>query len=120
MSTKGHILIIEDDNTILELVTEYLIDEGYAVTAALTGADAVALTPPTPPNLILLDYGIGDHEGQSLAAVRQQAAWNQAPIILVSGHVNLDKLAVAEGCAGFVAKPFEIEQLLTEVRRFLP
>lgn len=119
MSTHGQILIIEDDTTILELMAEYLQEEGYAVSTALTG-DEARHQPMAAPQLILLDYGVSDKEGQSLAEIRQHASWNGVPIVLVSGHANLEHVAQVEHCAGFVRKPFEIDELLAVVRQFVP
>jgi DNA-binding response OmpR family regulator len=116
-----HILIIEDDTTILELMAEYLREEGYAVTSALTGAEAVSRSDSARPDVILLDYGVGDKEGQSLAQVRRTAPWSSLPpIVLVSGHAQLGALAQAAGADGYVVKPFEIEDLLATIRRCMP
>lgn len=120
MSSHGYILIVEDDTTILELMAEYLQEEGYVVATALTGDDALHTPMAAPPQLILLDYGVSDKEGQSLAEIRQHPPWDGIPIVLVSGHANLEHVAQVEGCAGFVRKPFEIEELLEVVRKFLP
>ena len=119
MSSHRQILIIEDDTTILELMAEYLREEGYTVTTALTGDDALH-QPIAAPQLILLDYGIREKEGQSLAQIRLHAPWDGIPIVLVSGHANLKQVAQDEQCAGYVFKPFEIDELLEVVRQFLP
>lgn len=119
MSISGYILIIEDDPTILELMTSYLETEGFIARGYLNTEDALAQADSIPPALILIDYGIGGQSGHSLHQVRAHEPWSSVPTVIVSGHANLSTLARDENADGWLAKPFEIDDLVAIVRRFM-
>ncbi len=109
------ILIVDDDDSIRELVAMALEDEGYEVMTAAQGVQALQIAAATPPDLILLDMRMPIMDGWAFARTYHQLPGPHAPIIVLSATRN--GLAVAEevGAAGYLAKPFELVQLLTVV-----
>jgi two-component system KDP operon response regulator KdpE len=97
-----------------------LAAHGYRVDSAATGAAALAQARQQPPDLIVLDLGLPDLDGlQVIAAVR---AFSAAPIVVISARdaEAAEDRARAAGADDYLAKPFEIGQLIGRVRAALP
>src|ERR1700722_14055753 len=92
MSEKPfHVLIVEDEIKIAEILTDYLSQSGFTVSCHATGNGAVELVKANPPDLILLDVMLPGMDGLEICrAVRKFSA---VPIIIVSARVEeLDRL----------------------------
>ena len=113
------ILIVEDDARIRHYLQAVLSSSGYDVLEAANGHNALSMAAQHDPDLILLDLGLPDRDGQEL--IRSLRGWTQRPIVVVSarGHV-LDKVMALDGGADdYVTKPFGTEELLARVRAAL-
>ena len=111
-ATEKHILVIDDDPEILEIVQEILNDEGYRVQTSLNGAYLQHLESD-PPDLILLDVLLQGENGRDLCRqVKGREQTRHIPVILFSAHVAASSVMEACGADDFLAKPFHIQELL--------
>ena len=109
------ILVVDDDNNICELLRLYLEKEGYEVTIAHNGADAVKLFQEISPNLMLLDIMLPVLDGwQVCREIREISA---KPIIMVTakGEVFDKVLGLELGADDYMVKPFDTKELLARV-----
>ena len=114
MSMQARVLVVEDDESILELAEETLIDEGYDVLTARNGAAALDLIVRSPPDVILLDLRMPRMDGIEFAQRYHAMPAPHAPIIVFSA-VEDPMLMVATGVVGYLSKPFELDDLLAAV-----
>jgi len=115
---SGAILIVDDDPTILEVVADLLDLEGYPVATASNGAEALRALGRGVPRLVLLDMRMPVLDGWGFARAAR-AAGHQLRIVVMSAAHDVQQWAEEIGAAGHVAKPFEMDELLDEVRRVL-
>ena len=111
-----HILIVEDDESIREFVSTFLVDEGYEIMLAKNGVEALELLKQKRPELIFLDVYMPIMDGPAFVDAYRQITPNTAPIIGMSANVNEAKLL---GCFDdFLAKPFNLTDLLDCIQRY--
>ena len=116
---KCYVLIVEDEKNIRGLMQTILTSNGYGVLTAKTGEEAMMLLTSHCPDLVLLDLGLPDLDGQDfIAGVRR---WSQVPIIVVSARTHeRDKvLSLDLGADDYVTKPVGTSELLARVRAAL-
>lgn len=124
MSNEKLILIVDDEELNVELLTDLLQDEGYRTSAAADGREALALLESIEPDLILLDVMMPVLDGyatcQQIRELEQDDP-DPTPIIFLSAKANIeDKLkGYAAGGDDYVTKPFENEELLAKVESTL-
>ncbi len=111
------VLLIDDDEDLLDVVTLALADEGYHAVTAPNGAAAFVLLSQARPALILLDVRMPITDGRDFIRAYRQTPGEHAPIILVSAVNNLAEVAGEMGAEGHLAKPFELDELLKVVGR---
>jgi two-component system OmpR family response regulator len=117
----GRILVVEDDAALRSLVAFALEDEGYSVDAVADGAAATAAVASRPPHLILLDLGLPRLGGQDFAHRYLAGPGPHAPVLVLSARPLTEVVGAAEaiGAAGFLRKPFDLEDLMAAVRRIV-
>ena len=110
------ILVVEDDRSVLNLITTTLKINHYSYISATTGNEAVSLCASHHPGLILLDLGLPDIDG--IDVIRTIRSWSSAVIIIISarGEDNDKILALDSGADDYLTKPFSIEELLARIR----
>ncbi len=110
------ILIVEDDQSIRNLIATTLKIHHYAFKTAATAADAIMLSLSVKPELVLLDLGLPDMDG--LEVIRSIRSWSNLPIIVISARGDdEDKiLALDEGADDYLTKPFSTDELLARIR----
>lgn len=118
---SGCIVLIDDEEPILDVMYALLHDdEGYLVVAARNAQEALSVTLPAPPALVLLDARLRDGDPETIvAALRQRPGWNVAALVLCSGIADIHDLVKRLGVDGSLSKPFDLDDLLTLVRRFV-
>lgn len=107
-----HILIIDDDIYIGNVMEEALIKEGYQVLRAYSGTEAIYVLSASTPDLILLDLMLPGLSGEEvLSQIRG------IPVIVVSAKIDVDdKVALLLGGAtDYITKPFEMKELLARI-----
>jgi CheY-like chemotaxis protein len=111
----SHVLIVEDDRDIRESVAEVLADEGYSVSAAADGREALELlrSAARRPDIILLDLMMPVMNGfQFREEQLKDLALAAIPVLIVTADANARSKAETLKAAGFVQKPLKIQPLL--------
>src|SRR5688500_151329 len=112
------VLIAEDDPGISNMMRLILEDEGYKVTIARDGAETLRLVESLTPRVLLLDLRLPIFSGEEVVArLREQAHGTRPKILLTSASAQLKEIAADIGADGFVAKPFDIDDLVAATRR---
>jgi two-component system, NtrC family, sensor kinase len=112
------VLVIDDDATARELITEHLKGEGFSVMTAAGGLEGLKLAKELRPIAITLDVMMPDLDGWSvLAALRQDSELAEIPVIMVS-ILDEQRRAASLGAAGYLTKPIERERLTRMIGRF--
>jgi DNA-binding response OmpR family regulator len=116
---RATILLVEDDAAIAFMLTDVLESTGYAVTVAGTGAAARTQVEQHTPDLIILDLVLPDEDGLVLCSVLKNMA--SVPILICSGTQRRRDafLSLKLGADDFIAKPFDIYDLLARVEVLL-
>ncbi len=119
---KEHILVVEDEEDILELLRYNLAKEGFRVTGVVSGEEALRAARSTPPDLILLDLMLPGMDGLTVCReLKQDARTRQLPIIMLTAKgEEPDIVAGLElGADDYVTKPFSPRVLLARLRAVL-
>ena len=119
METIHNILIVDDDQGTLQILSLILKNAGYNVTTDDTG-ELEFLQTGQIPDLILLDNQLGEKSGASICySLKQNIQTRHIPVILESGSQDLDNLAVSACADDFIPKPYSIKMLLAKVEMLL-
>jgi len=117
-----HILIVEDQPSTAEMLTSYFETQGYKVTLAAWGKDALASAEKNPPDLIVLDIRLPDIDGYEVCrSLRAQRHTANIPIVFLTDKRSQgDKLnGLKLGAVDYITKPFDIQELRLRVRNIL-
>jgi two-component system nitrogen regulation response regulator NtrX len=115
-----HILIVDDEPAIQSTLRGVLEDEGYRVTAAGNGAEALSLLTEEVPDLIFLDIWMPGKDGlDTLAEMKRQRP--EVTVVMISGHGTIETAVKATrlGAYDFIEKPLSLEKTLLTVTRAL-
>ena len=113
---KQNILVIDDEVQIRRLLRITLEANNYNVYEAQDGRSGIELSASTRPNLILLDLGLPDQDGQ--VVLKKMREWTKVPIIIISVR-NSEKdiiTALDSGADDYITKPFNTGELLARIR----
>lgn len=110
------VLIIEDEPSISTMMAEMLIDEGYGVSCAFNGLQALSLLNSTPFDLITLDLGLPELDGNGFLARLSQCN-SRVPVVVVSATPR--KLVPHPQVKAVIPKPFDIIHLLHTVSQYI-
>lgn len=113
---KEHILIVEDELKIAELIRKYLILENYDSSHTISGANVISMVKQNAPDLIILDISLPDMDG--IEVCKKLRAFTDIPVIMLTARVDeVDRLLGFEvGCDDYVCKPFLPKELMARVR----
>ena len=119
MKDKPYILLVDDDPNIRELVRLYLEKEGFEVTCAERGDEAVKMFRATPPNLMLLDVMLPGMDGWQVC--REVRKISNIPIIMLTAKdETFDKVLGLElGADDYVVKPFDSKEVVARIKAVL-
>lgn len=118
----GHILVIEDDPALRELLFTTLTRSGYEVSLAEHGLDALLQIDKAPqkPHLLLVDIMLPELDGLTLVrALKTRAETRSIPVVFITAKTDSKTIAegISAGARYYVTKPFVLEDLLTKVKR---
>lgn len=121
-TTCPTILVVEDDSALQPLLVALLEDEHYRTLTASTGAEALEHLAATPPDLVLLDLRLPDIDGYELCQRIRASQGPQLPILMLSANRDPRDViqALRVGATDYLRKPFDTEELLLEIRGYLP
>lgn len=115
------ILLVDDQPTLIELLSEFLRDEGFHVTPHSDGLTALQQMLDLRPDLVITDFSMpGMNGGALLTAMRENAYLSETPVLVLSGRPEHEIDAACEGYAAYMRKPAEPVEVLETIRRVLP
>jgi CheY-like chemotaxis protein len=114
------ILVVDDDPDVRDAIANVLCDEGYQVTSAGNGREALEqLRDQTRPSLILLDMVMPDMDGWRFRMeLKKHPELAAIPVVILSAHGNVRDAALALGAADYLRKPLRMESLLEIAERY--
>jgi DNA-binding response OmpR family regulator len=115
----GTVLVVEDERKLRDLVRSYLERAGFTVLSTGSGAEAIAMVASAAPDLVVLDLGLPDVTGETVA--RELRAAGQVPIVMLTAKsAEEDRIAGLElGADDYVTKPFSPRELVLRVQAVL-
>jgi DNA-binding response OmpR family regulator len=120
LADVGHILVVDDDSSLRQMVIKYLEDHNLPTKPASNRAELNHHLTGTVPSLIILDLRLGQDDGLDL--LREIRSYSDVPVIIVTGHRpdEIDRIVGLElGADDYIVKPFSLRELLARVRAVL-
>ena len=118
MSKK--ILVVDDDETLNKMLTNYFTSHGYEIFTAIDGDQGLNLVKEKKPDLIILDVQMPKMNGYTFVfeCRKIQNPFN-TPIIVLTAKQGMAEIFKVEGVREYMTKPFSMESLLTNVKKHL-
>lgn len=117
------ILLVDDEPSIIKVVGKRLEVEGYQVSIAVEGQEALAKAQTERPDLIILDLMLPKLNGYEVCTMlKQDTRYQHIPIMLFTAKAQDqdERLGMECGADAYVRKPFQAQELLERIRRLLP
>ncbi len=116
------ILIVDDDEVFLKMLSKTLVSSGYAVSQATNGKDAIEIAKNWRPHLIILDIMMPEMDGGETAlAIEKEPTTKNIPIIFMTSLLKKedeDKLSYSHK-RSYMSKPYDKDELLAEIAKKL-
>lgn len=120
MERRPHIVVVEDEATQRHLLVDYLTRQNFQVSGVSTGAALRKLVEHDRPALVLLDVGLPDEDGFTIARWLRERSARIGIIMVTAASDTIDRVVGLEtGADDYIAKPFEPRELLARVRSVL-
>lgn len=120
---KPTIMLVEDDTIISSLLIHILTQRGFNIHLAKDGREAIeTLDDISLPNLVLLDVILPFFDGfDVLTKIRTNDKWKNVPVIMLTSKTQESNVVRAfdNGADDYITKPFQMEELMIRIRRFL-
>jgi len=117
---KKKILVAEDDKAIIEVVKIILESEGYEVLTADQGEIVHKLVEKHKPDMIFMDIWLFGEDGGVIAKeIKTKSHTKNIPLVLMSANNETEKITKSVGADDFLLKPFNIDDLLYIVRKYI-
>lgn len=119
MSNTFSILVIDDESQIRKLLEITLEANGYKLLFAVNGKEGITMAASHQPDLILLDLGLPDEDGQDV--LKKLRDWYHNPVIILSVKSTEEEIvkALDSGANDYLTKPFRTQELLARIRAAL-
>lgn len=119
-SKQKKILVVDDDPDIVEFLQELLELEGYTVVTTDKAEYVDKLHSGNLPDLILLDMLLSGKDGREIVKqLKGQEETRHIPVIMFSAHPSAEATARQAGADDFIAKPFEMDEMVKMVERWV-
>lgn len=118
-AAQGHILVVDDETAITDLVSMALRYEGFTITVANDGITALELARADTPDLVVLDVMLPDLDG--LTILRKLRAESMVPVVFLTARASLDDrlTGLTIGADDYLVKPFAVAELVARVNAVL-
>ena len=116
------ILVVEDNETNIYLISFILRKNGYEVTEARTGEEGVELAIKEKPDLIIMDIQLPGIDGlEATRKIRESEADGTIPIIALTSYAMTGdrERALKAGCTGYIEKPINPDTFISEIKKYL-
>jgi two-component system, OmpR family, response regulator BaeR len=119
MTAPRHVMVVEDDAKIAQLLLDYLRQEGYAASVVANGHTALQQIKAAPPTLVILDLMLPGMNGIEVCRTVRQ--FSQLPILMLTARVDeVDRLlGLDSGADDYVCKPFSPREVMARVRALI-
>lgn len=116
MNIRDKVLIVEDEQSIANLISTILSTNGYDTMLVRSGEEALTMISSHCPDLVVLDLGLPDMDG--VEVIRSVRKWSSLPIVVVSARQQEHDKVVALDCGAddYLVKPFGSSELLARIR----
>lgn len=112
------ILLVDDDLTLLDCISQGLIDKGFQVLKADNGKDAINIAKTQQPDIILLDVVLPDLNGGEVAKkLENDPTTANIPIVFLTGLLTREEERTVINGRPFLGKPYGISEIITEIKR---
>jgi len=118
----ARILLVEDDEAIVDVLRRTLRAEGFVIETAPDGATALSLTEDFLPDLIVLDLGLPDIDGEEVCRrIRSGPGTGNVPILMLTARTEVEDRVrgLDSGADDYLSKPFERAEILARIRALL-
>ncbi len=120
MNKKNKILVADDDPAIVDAMEMILEMEGYDVNSTVDGGTIYTIDKAFLPDLVLLDIWMSGHDGRDICRyLKANTSTQHIPVIMISASRDIVQSAKEAGADAFLAKPFEVDNLLETVKKHL-
>ena len=117
-SKQKKILVVDDEPDKLEFLQEFLEGEGYTVSITDKAEYLEKLNAGGLPDLILIDVFLSGKDGRKIVKhLKSQEATRHVPVIMFSAHPSAEETVMVAGADDFVAKPFELDEVLAKIAK---
>jgi len=116
-----HILVVDDESQIRELLAVYLTRQGFRVSTAASSEETMHLVKQSPVDLVVLDIGLADEDGLKLLSTIK-AKYPDLRVVMLTGMGFVEELlqeANQNGADGYVSKVLPLDELLSAIERAL-
>jgi DNA-binding NtrC family response regulator len=115
-----HLLIVDDDPITVDLLREVLSKEGYEVTTALSGEEAISQGMENLFDIVITDVRMGEKDGMDvLRSFRKTSPETSVIVVTAFGSMDTAIEAIREGAFDYISKPFKLEEIRITVKRAL-
>ncbi|MBI2268351.1 MAG: response regulator [Candidatus Blackburnbacteria bacterium] len=112
------ILVVDDDEGILEAIRAVFEYTGFEVHTIIDAEEAFQKAKDISPDIMLLDLLLAGKNGRDvIKQFKKNKSTKNLPIIMISAHPGAEEIAKKNGANDFLAKPFDIDQLLTKIKK---
>jgi CheY-like chemotaxis protein len=122
MSTQRSILLVDDDDSLRETITDLLMLSGYNVLIATSGEECLAMLPHSTPDLIISDIMLPGIDGVNLyERIAQDFGASAIPFVFMSAKAEMRQILKERGLGQvtFIAKPFDTDDFLSQIDQLL-
>jgi len=114
------ILVVDDDESILDAITLVLEDKGYNIGVVFKGAEVYGKIALFKPHIILLDVLMSGKDGREICKnIKSDPKTSKIPVIMLSAHPSVKNSALKFGADDFLAKPFQVEDLVSIIKKHI-
>ncbi len=114
------ILIVDDDRTVIALLTPFLTSHGFTVASSHDGEEGIAMVADNAPDLIVLDVQMPKMNGYTFVYELKKKVGNRVPpIIVLTAKEGMAEIFKVEGVQEYLTKPIDMQKLLEVVRKLI-